>query len=73
MLGLKKGTISFIERNEEWDTIAQREIEHLKVLFGPVAKDVQQIGSGCEILAYEIANCKLVYAYFGYCGCCFIL
>ena len=46
MLGLKKGTISFIERNEEWDTIAQREIEHLKVLFGPVAKDVQQIGSG---------------------------
>ena len=46
MLGLKKGTISFIERNEEWDNIAQREIEHLKVLFGPVAKDVQQIGSG---------------------------
>lgn len=46
MLGLKKGTISFIERNEEWDKIAQREIEHLKVLFGPVAKDVQQIGSG---------------------------
>ena len=34
MLGLKKGTISFIERNEEWDNIAQREIEHLKVLFG---------------------------------------
>ena len=38
MLGLKKGTISFIERNEEWDTIAQREIEHLKVLFGPCCK-----------------------------------
>ena len=42
MLGLKKGTISFIERNEEWDTIAQREIEHLKVLFGPVAKDANR-------------------------------
>ena len=46
MLGVKKGTISFVERNEEWDNIAQREIEHLKILFGPVAKDVQQIGSG---------------------------
>lgn len=46
MLGLKRGTISLIERNEEWDQIAQREIEHLKVLFGPVAKNMQQIGSG---------------------------
>lgn len=46
MLGLKRGTISFIERNEEWDQIAQREIEHLKVLFGPVAKELQQVGSG---------------------------
>ena len=38
MLGLKKGTISFIERNEEWDTIAQREIEHLKVAIWPCCK-----------------------------------
>ena len=34
----KKGTISFIERNEEWDTIAQREIEHLKVLLALLQK-----------------------------------
>lgn len=45
-LGLKKGDLSFVERDEEWDKIAQREIEHLKFLFGPVAKDIQQIGSG---------------------------
>ncbi len=46
MLGLKRGTVSFIERSEEWDQIAQREIQHIKSLFGSIAKDVQQIGSG---------------------------
>lgn len=46
MLGLKRGTISFIQRNAEWDRIAHREIKRIKTLFGSVAKDVQQIGSG---------------------------
>lgn len=46
MLGLKKGTLSFVQRSEEWDAIAQREVAHIKALFGTAAKDVQQIGSG---------------------------
>ncbi len=44
------------------DNIAQREIEHLKILFGPVAKDVQQIGSG----AISNPLPREIYAYFGY-------
>ena len=46
MLGVKKEPYLLLNGMKNGIILLKREIEHLKILFGPVAKDVQQIGSG---------------------------
>lgn len=44
-LGLRRGTVELVPHAPSWETIAARTVEWLKMLFGPVARGVQHVGS----------------------------
>ena len=44
-LGLKCGTVTLVDHDSDWETIAVRTIERLWRVFGSVAKDIQHVGS----------------------------
>lgn len=45
MLGLKRGETILCDHRDEWDSVALKEIQKLKEIFGNYAVDVQLIGS----------------------------
>lgn len=45
MIGLKRGTVKLFEHEEEWELEAKRTISRLFDILGPVAKDIQHVGS----------------------------
>ena len=45
VLGLKCGTVTLVDHDPEWETVAAQTIERLWRVFGSAAKDIQHIGS----------------------------
>ena len=45
MIGLKRNTVTLEMHQPEWDTKATETIAMLKEILGPVAVDIQHIGS----------------------------
>ena len=44
-LGLKCGTVTLVDHDPDWETVAAQTIKHLWCVFGSAAKDIQHIGS----------------------------
>lgn len=45
MLGLKRGTVSLLPHEKEWETQAQQIVGVLRQVLGDAARDIQHIGS----------------------------
>ena len=45
VLGLKRGTVSLVPHQAEWEREAERTIERLRALVGDVIVDIQHVGS----------------------------
>ncbi len=45
MIGLKRGSVKLCEHEKEWEIEAQNTISRLKMILGPVIKDIQHVGS----------------------------
>lgn len=45
MIGLRRGTVQLCSHENEWEMEAARTISRLKRILGPVAKDIQHVGS----------------------------
>lgn len=45
MIGLKRGAVRLCEHEKEWELEAQRTIRRLRQILGPIATDIQHVGS----------------------------